>query len=293
MWIIMSLVLILNIASITNLINIARKQRMKTISTFQIIALFLNITDFACGMYLAVIISSNFYFKGSYAINELHWRSHIACYVASHLLTFFQLSSLSTVGFMTFARLMVVIYPFQSKFRVFSFIVKSLFVSISLTSILLTYFIMYTSENKLLPNGLCNIFYDPMGHTVYRISAIVLSFLQVITCSGVISMYVIIICNRKRASFTENTIEIEKLLPRKMILQIVLITGSNIACWVPSGIIYILSALTCKFPITILLYTTIYITPVNSIVNPVFINFVYTKYNTKKSKDFKNISIYL
>ena len=132
-----------------------------------------------------------------------------------------------------------------------------------------------------------------MGHTVYRISAIVLSFLQVITCCGVISMYVIIICNRKRASFTENTIEMEKLLPRKMILQIVLITGSNIACWVPSGIIYILSALTCKFPVTILLYTTIYITPVNSIVNPVFINFVYTKYNTKKSKIPKTyLSIY-
>ena len=131
---------------------------------------------------------------------------------------------------------------------------------------------MYTSENKILPNGLCNIFYDPMGHTVYRVSAIVLSFLQIITCCVVIGMYAIIICNRKRASFTENTIRMEKLLPKKMILQIVLITGSYIVCWVPSGIIYVLSALTCKFPVEILLYITIYITPVNSIVNPVFIN---------------------
>ena len=61
-----------------------------------------------------------------------------------------------------------------------------------------------------------------------------------------------------------------------MIFQIVLITGSNIVCWVPSGIIYILSALSYKFPVEILLYTTIYITPVNSIVNPTFITFVNT-----------------
>ena len=283
MLVIMLLVLILNLTSIANFIKIARKEKKTNINTFQIIALFLNITDFACGMYLAIILSSNIYYKGSYAINELHWQSYIACYVTSHLLTFFHLSSLSTIGFMTFARLMVVIYPFESRFQVFSFTVKSLlsvFSSISLTSILLTYSIMYTSENKLLPNGLCNMFYDPMGHTVYRVSAVALSFFQLITCCSVIWMFLIIYI-RTRASFTENTIGLEKLLPRKMIFRIVLITSSNIACWVPSGIIYVLSAFICKFPIEILLYTTIYITRVNSIVNPVFINFVNIKYNPK------------
>ena len=95
MWVIMLLVLILNIASIVNFIIIVRKVRKKKkkISTFQIIAVCLNISDFACGMYLALIVSFDIYYKGSYAINELHWRSHIACYMGSHL----QLSSLSTV----------------------------------------------------------------------------------------------------------------------------------------------------------------------------------------------------
>ena len=245
-------------------------------STFQIFTFCLNISDFACGIYLAIIVSSATYFKGSYAINELHWRSHFACKMASHFLTFFQLSSLSIVGFMTLARLLVVIYPFESRFRYFSFGAKrviSIFVLISFTSVLLTYFIMYISESSLLPNGLCSIFYDPMEHTVNRVSAVVLSLLQLLTCFSVILMY-LIIYNRTRTSFREQTGGVEKFLQRKMIFQIVLLTSSNIVCWVPSGIIYILSALTYKFPAEILLYTTIYITPVNSIVNPVFITFV-------------------
>ena len=142
MWVIMLLVLILNIASITNFIKIARKQRKKKIGTFQIIVVCLNISDFACGMYLAIIISSNIHFKGSYAINELHWRSHIACNIASHIFTFFQISSLSTVGIMTFARLRVVIDPFKSKFLVFQFSFKkvlSVIISMSFTSILSNY----------------------------------------------------------------------------------------------------------------------------------------------------------
>ena len=184
---------------------------------------------------------------------------------------------------MTLARLLVVIDPYQSKFPVSSLRFKSLLsgiISILFMSVLLTSLMMHLSETKLLPNGLCNIFYDPMGHTVYKVSAIVLSFLQLITCFGVICMYSIIY-NRTRAtaSFTEHIGRVENLLQKKIIFQIVLITVSNITCWVPSGTIYIFSTFKYKFPIDILLYTTIYITPVNSIINPVLITFVKTKDN--------------
>ena len=198
--------------------------------------------------------------------------------MALHLLTFFQLSSLSTIGIMTLARLLVVIYPFTSRFRIFSFTIKSVisvYITISFSSVLLSHFITYLSESKLLPNGLCSIFYDPMGQTMNRVSAIALSFSQLITCFSVILIY-LIIYKKTKTSFREQTGGVEKSVQRKMIFQIVLITGSNIVCWVPSGITYSLSALTHKFPAEILLYTTIYITPVNSIVNPVFITFVNT-----------------
>ena len=114
---------------------------------------------------------------------------------------------------MTLARLLVVIDPYQSKFPVSSLRFKSLLsvtLSISFMSVLLTSLMMYLSETKLLPNGLCSIFYDPMGHTVYKVSAIVLSFLQLITCFGVICMYLIIYNRmRGRASFTEQISKVD------------------------------------------------------------------------------------
>ena len=249
MWVIILLVLILNTASIVNFIKIARKERKKNISTFQIIVVWLNISDFACGMYLAIIISSNIYFKGSYAINELHWRSHIACNIASHICTFFQISSLSTVVIMTFVRLQVVIDPFQSKLQVSSFSFKnvlSVILSISFTSVLLTNLNMFLSETNHLPSGLCSIFYDPMGHMVNRVSAIILSLSQLITCGGVIWMYVAIY-NKIRVSFTEETSGVKKILQRKMIFKIVLITDSYIACWIPSVFIYMFLLLDTNF----------------------------------------------
>ena len=285
MWVIILLVLILNTVSIVYFIKIARKQRKKNISTFQIIVVWLNISDFACGIYLTMIISSNIYFKGSYAINELHWRSHIVCNIASHIFTFFQISSLSAVGIMTFVRLKVVIDPFQSRFLVSSFSSKyvlSLILSISFASVFLTNLNMVLSETKLLPNGLCSIFYDPMGLMVNRVSAIILSLSQLITCCGVIWMYVAIY-NKTRISFTKHISRVKKNFQRKMISQIILITGSNIACWIPSGIIYMLFALGYKISVDILLYTTIYITPVNSMFNPLLITFVNTNYNPKQT----------
>ena len=201
-------------------------------------------------------------------------------------LLFFQIASLSTVGFMTLARLLVVIDPLGSRFRIFSFTVKSLlsvFFSLSVTSVLLTGFIVHMSETKLLPNGLCSIFYDPMGQAVYSFSAVGLSILQFITCCGVILMYVAIYKQNKSPHLQKKTSGVKKSLQRKCIFQIIFITGSNIACWVPSCIIYMFFALRYKFSSDILLYTTIYITPVNSVVNPVLIIFINRVSNAKST----------
>ena len=285
MWVIIVMVLISNTASIVYFIIIARKQRKKNISTLQIIVVWLHISDFACGIYLTMITSSNIYFKGSYAINEWHWRSHIACNIASHIFTFFKISSLSAVGIMTFVRLKLVIDPYQSRFLVSSFSSKyvlSLIVSISFTSVFLTNFNIFLSETKLLPNALCSISYDPMGHMVNRVFAVIVSLSQLITCCGDIWMYVAIY-NKTRVSFTKQVSRVKKIFQRKMISQIILITGSNIACWIPSGIIYMIFALGYKISVDILLYTTIYITPVNSMFNPLLITFVNTNYHPKQT----------
>ena len=271
MWVIMLLVSILNVSSVLHFIVLVRSSS-KQRTNFHVIAVCLNFSDLACGVYLALIVLSNIYYKGSYAVNELHWRSHVVCLIASYLFTFFQLSSISIVVFMTMIRLLVTIDPFRSRFRTFSFTVKSLLgmcICILAITVILTSFVSHFSESNLLPNGLCNIFFDPLGNSLYTIPAIILGILQLTTCFTIVSIYVFLYYTT-RASFTKQKCNAKAVTHRKMIIQIFLITSSNIICWVPSSSIYISSVLMNRFPTSLLLYTTFYVTPVNSIVHPIF-----------------------
>ena len=56
---------------------------------------------------------------------------------------------------------------------------------------------------------------------------------------------------------------------KRLIIQIIIITASNILCWIPSGIIYLISMFMKQYPIEMVIWTTIAVTPVNSIINPI------------------------
>ena len=225
---------------------------------------------------MTFIVGANANLKGSFVVDELNWRGNFACKSAANIFTFFQLSSLSMITFMAFTRLHVTIYPFKSPFKLISFTSKCLvciFFSILVVSIGFTLFNIYVSESQLLPTALCNIFYNPLDNTINKIPALLLSVLQLGNCLAVIGMYYLIL-KTTRISLKMDTSKSKMLWHRRMMFQVILITGTNILCWVPSGIIYFSSVFIQPFPIKVLLFTSIYITPLNSIFNPIFITIV-------------------
>ena len=54
-----------------------------------------------------------------------------------------------------------------------------------------------------------------------------------------------------------------------LFIQIFLVTVSNILCWMPSGIIYLVALFLKKYPINLIIWSTIAITSINSVINPV------------------------
>ena len=75
-----------------------------------------------------------------------------------------------------------------------------------------------------------------------------------------------------------------------MTIQIILAALCKFICWFQSGTIYILSASINQFPMKILLYEMISITPFNSFVNPMFVMFVNrkAKYHNNSIKVIKS-----
>ena len=291
MWIVTLSVVLLNLISFLYLVLIPKIETQLK-GHFQAIARCLNISDLTYGVYMTFILAATVYFKNTFAVNKLQWRGHIACKFAASTFSFFQISSVSVIIFMTLARLLISIDPLKSRFRNVSFSSKCLigtFLNALILAAVLTLINIYFSKSKLLPTALCNIFYDPLVNSINKYSAIFLAVLQLGTSLAVASMN-IILYNKTNDSFKIHMNQKKTTTQRQMILQIIMITGTNILCWFPSGIIYILSVFIQSFPIDILLYTTIYITPLNSLVNPIFIILTNKRRVTKSNRSLMTTS---
>ena len=53
-----------------------------------------------------------------------------------------------------------------------------------------------------------------------------------------------------------------------LIAQVVIVTFSNLMCWIPSNIIYISTSFMSKYQTDLLIWTTKAVTPINSMINP-------------------------
>ena len=272
MWIILSLIIFLNFFSL-KVIKCSYVRDRNSNSSFEIVATYLLFSDIICGIYLTFIATANIYFKGSFAVRELYWRGHIACYIASFLYTFFQLTSIAVILFMALARLHITLYPLTSRFRYISFTSKGLAIIVTqlfILSVLVSVLHIYYSTSHLLPNSLCNVFYDPFRNDIVLLSALLLSSVQLLSSVSVIIIYFLILYHIEKA-IKRCTTYGNTLSSKKAILQIVLITGSSLTSWTTSGIIFILSVLIQQFPTRLLVYNTIFATPSSSLTNSLFV----------------------
>ena len=231
---------------------------------------------------MTIISAADLVYKGSFAVKDLLWRTHILCYTAAAIFIFFQISSLSVMLFMTFSRLMVVQNPFNTRFRNTKFVFKSLiimYMSISMLSVGLIMLFMRIQKNSALPNSLCNVFYDTTGETLSNILVILLAGAQITVTISIFVLYLFLIINVRRVSGVLSSTNVFKT--KDVVFQILLLTGSNILCWIPSAIIYLLSFYLKNYPKNLMTLTTILIIPINSIINPILI--ALTNHRSKSS----------
>ena len=288
MWVVFILILATNTANLLRLFYFKNKRNVR-FNCFQGISVFVNVSDLACGLYMSVISAADLVYKGSFAVKDLLWRTHVPCYTAGGIFIFFQISSLSVMLYMTFSRLMVVLNPFNTRFRNTKYVFKSLilmYMFISMLSIALIMLYMRIQKNSALPNSLCNVFYDTTGDTMSNILVLLLAGAQITVSMSIFVLYLFLIIHVRRASGVLSATNIFKT--KDVVFQILLLTGSNILCWIPSAIIYLLSFYLKNYPKNLMTVTTILIIPINSIINPILI--VFTNHRSKSSLTSRSYS---
>ena len=233
------------------------------------------------GIYLCIIwiydtIVGNIY------INDEIWRSHYLCLLASWVTLCFEIMNPSLLLFLSASRLMVVVFPLNSRFKDAKFTRACLSVLCGLSIFMSCFLILYyKTQYTSLPTVSCLPFSNKSKSLFYFI-----------TWSGIILkliiFFVIIIMgfllhrisnqskHLKSTKFSVNS----KLIVSQFVLQ----TTSNFLCWYPMNIIYIVLLFSSSYLEMLLSWSTVLILPINCLFYPVIfiINCLIGKGGQKK-----------
>ena len=127
--------------------------------------------------------------------------------------------------------------------------------------------IVFKETVKQLPTSLCSPFIDPSNSILLiKVITIGIGILQLGTSILICLIYCLLVKNLIKTQQTLNrSVSFNKF---NLITQVLIVTSSNLICWIPSNIIYISTLFMLKYPTDLLIWTTIAVTPINSITNP-------------------------
>ena len=249
---------------------------------------FINCNEFLLLTYICILWIANFKLQGTITVGGQLWRSGLMCFSAFGLLFCYSFLSILGPTFTSVSRLMVALYPIDSKFKRLKFSIKFILCSF-IMSVVITLFctnvVKYT--NGLLTTNMCIPFVDPTKVTImYKVFAWILAISHCVTTTVILLVHITLVRNLKKSQAHMRKSNSEKL-KANLIFQLVVMTTSNFLCWIPADTIFILIMFLPKYPLNIIKWTIVGILPINSIIYPVVFNTVCIR-KTMRSKSKNN-----
>ena len=239
-------------------------------ASYSMTVILVNFTDLLFGTYLCIIWVANHFFRGNFVSYENWWRHSYGCFAAFGISFWFIILTPCVFLFLALSRLMVVINPVDTKFKKVNYVSVCLFsITIGTMSIsaIFTFLMMLTEKQLLL--SLCFPLVDPSNSLfITKLTTWSVAIIQFITIHVIMICHFILIKNlrvsQKKVSST-NGLGKDNF---PIIFKLILITLSNVICWIPSNIIYLLLSFLHRYPIEIIVWTIISVTSLNSIIVP-------------------------
>ncbi len=229
-----------------------------------------NITDLLCGIYLATIWIADVCLEGIFVVKEIDWRSSVTCHFAFALVIVYTINIQFVLLILSLSRMMIVLKPISTHLWNHNSVVKlsclcftiSFLGGSSLTAAV-------AAQTKSLPFALCLPLVDPEGCVQlikYFVWFTLLS--QTLTSGAIVVMHILLLTEIKRTSKIFKKTRTRVIGNVILLGQLVLITASNILCWLPANIVFFVSMLLDKYPTDLVIWTTVGVLPLNAVVNP-------------------------
>ena len=270
------LIIVLNGISITSICLIIRSNK-----AYFVCVLAVNVSDILCGVYLGINFISDIIFEEEFILNDIKWRADPVCLLSLGIVFYFTATSQFSLVLLALSRLMVVLNPLHTTFKnithTFGYVIARYIISFLLT-IVATLHLKFKEE--ILPANLCLPFLDP-SNSIFTMKVLVWSVIctQCVTSLIIALSHTILIrtLNKNQEHLGRNTRGFRCNI--SLLIQLIIVTFSNIFCWFPANSIYIITMVTSKYPIDLVIWMTVSVVPLNSIINPtVFIFTCFRKF---------------
>ncbi len=236
----------------------------------------LNMCDFICGLFLLLLFNAHRNYQKAYLFNEQEWRGTLQCLTVFVLSFIFAFSSAMMLVILSLSRCMVVKFPMESIFKQKSFLKK--LVSISNISVVLLGIglgIIQKTVFMRMPMILCSPVIDPThNNIIVTILTFIVSWFHIVCFAAVITLNALLIHTKMKKSVILIS---QKRSNSGTIVQLTLMSLSNLVCWIPTSIVVMVSFFLSEYSVDLVIWATIILTPINSVSNPIIFLIVHVK----------------
>ena len=256
-------VLILNLLSIGRTPFTSLEDKKLTFIIFRNV---LSTNDMIFGIYLISTFIQDNQYSSQYVLYDEDWRASYFCFGLGFLFLFASLYSMFLSTLITISRLVAVTLPFNSHFKRLK-IAKRYLVAGGICSlsfcITVTLSYLVIEEKSTMPFSNCLFLGGNFNSSTLKTSTITLAVMQVIVLLSIFTMYIIIVNNNNKP------LTFQKANIQKMKERAILLIFSNTICWLPSSAILITSVTMETYPVALLTWYAVVISPINPITNPI------------------------
>ena len=216
---------------------------LEKLRAYGIIVGAINICDIVGVVPLLCLCIVDLYYKEYFRIYARQWKSGIACHFLFGITLLFNILSPLLIFFLAVSRLMIVLHPVDTKFKDTSFVLKCVFRSLIFAVLFACCLVVIMwSLTGEIPFDFCSPFID-MTNSVMFVSIVTwfIVLMQVSISICVLFAYISLIMFLKKSQQNLKEATSKKQSYLMLIIQILIVTGSNMVCWIPSGVVYILS----------------------------------------------------
>ena len=194
------------------------------------------------------------------------------------MILWFTISSQTMLLYFSVSRLLAVIGYIKAREKLSKDILYQVCM-VHLFSLCLSFFLTFILHltEKHLPTSLCSPFIDPSSLSIFTK---IISWIVIITQS-VVSLTIVVIHTLlvKEVNKSKRLLKNEKCdSDKNMMFQLLLTNTSTILCWFPTNSVYISAMFLSVYPITLVIWTTVLVMPINSIINPCVFIGTYLKW---------------